>query len=219
MENIEHLIKEAKEGKQTAFTKLYNGHQAEVRRIVLSITKNKDVTDDIVSITFTKAFKNIQTFKKEVSFSMWLKSIATNSCIDFIRSTKTSSEKILVDSDSVTELNVSNHDDPEKEYILKERLISIKENINELSPRAREILTLRYVGELQYQQIADKLGVSIGTVKSIISMAKKKLFNPKKTSKNEKDYQGCRADEVFSTTDFSSDFGLFNHSKGSSSGS
>lgn len=82
------LIKQAKEGKQHAFTQLYNRYHRIIYNTIYNIVHNKDVTDDLVSVTFTKAFFKIASYVNHISFEMWLKTIAINSSIDYIRRTK-----------------------------------------------------------------------------------------------------------------------------------
>lgn len=181
------LIERAKSGSQRAFTELYNKYSKSIYNRIYSIVKNTDVADDLLSETFTKAFMNISKFTKDISFEMWLKTIANNHSIDFVRGGKREIDDISLDDDFFENFVYSDFSNPEKEFILKENKGLIAKSISELSPRASEVLKLRYNQGHTYQQIADKLGISIGTVKSYISKATNKLLliNPKK-EKDEK---------------------------------
>ena len=78
------LIKQAKEGKQIAFTKLYEKYKQTIYITIYRIVNNRDVADDLTSITFVKAFSKISSYVNNISFEMWLKTIAINSSIDYI---------------------------------------------------------------------------------------------------------------------------------------
>lgn len=174
------LIGEAKLGSQRAFTALYNKYNRSIYGTIYNIVKNRDVADDLLSETFTKAFKNIDKFTKDISFEMWLKTIANNHSIDFIRGGIKQKNDISIDLDLENEYIYSDYSNPEKELIKKEGIELLEKGISELSPRAREVLTLRYTKGHSYQQVADALGMRIGTVKSYISKATNKLKTTQK---------------------------------------
>ena len=179
---MDNTVDQAKNGSQKAFAKLYEDNYDIIQRLILSMTKNKDVTDDLVSVTFTKAFRTILNFKEDVPFKMWLKIIATNTCIDFIRRMAREKDDLYMEEEGVIEaLSISDYSTPESEYIINEDMQSLEKSISELGFRAREILTLRYLKGYSYKSIANELGLSIGTVKSYISKATKQI---KKTQKN-----------------------------------
>ena len=87
-EDEDLLIQQAKLGKQDAFTELYDRHHKLIRYIIYDIVKNEDVADDLLSVTFTKAFSRLESYVNPISFEMWLKTIAINTAIDYIRSSK-----------------------------------------------------------------------------------------------------------------------------------
>jgi RNA polymerase sigma-70 factor (ECF subfamily) len=174
------LIGEAKLGSQRAFTMLYNKYHRSIYNIIYNIVKNTDVADDLLSETFTKAFLNINKFTRDISFEMWLKTIANNHSIDFIRGGQKRKDDISMDNELLDEFIHTDFSNPEKELIKKESFELLEQGINELSPRAREVLSLRYTKGHSYQQIADILGMSIGTVKSYISKATNKLKQTQK---------------------------------------
>ena len=179
--NNADIIGEAKEGSQRAFTALYNKYHRSIYNTIYNIVKNTDVADDLLSETFTKAFLNINKFTKDISFEMWLKTIANNHSIDFIRGGVKQKDDISMDDETLESFSYTDNSNPEKEYIKKENQQQLEDGILALSPRARQVLTLRYNNGLGYQQIADKLGISIGTVKCYISKATKKLQTTQKS--------------------------------------
>jgi RNA polymerase sigma factor (sigma-70 family) len=180
-------IELAKTGSQKAFTLLYNTHYKAVYNSVFNIVKNRDVADDLTSETFLKAFKNIEKFTRDISFEMWLKTIANHHSIDFIRSGKRSQNNLYIDDEDSSEFIHTDNSNPEKDLIKKEEDINLEKALSRLSSRAREVLTYRFRDELTYQEIADKLGLSIGTIKHYIHRYKSKIikFINQKVTENE----------------------------------
>ena len=105
-QQISELIKQAKEGNQLAFTKLYEKYKQIIYVTIYRIVNNKDAADDLLSITFVKAFSKLDSYVTNISFEMWLKTIAINSSIDYIRRTKKESANYWIDdSDSCFQLS------------------------------------------------------------------------------------------------------------------
>ena len=99
-EDEDLLIQQAKLGKQDAFTELYDRHHKLIRYIIYDIVKNEDVADDLLSVTFTKAFSRLESYVNPISFEMWLKTIAINSSIDYIRRMKKEKANYWIDDDA-----------------------------------------------------------------------------------------------------------------------
>ena len=129
-QEIIDLVEQAKNGSQLAFTKLYNTYNKMVWFTIFNIVKNSDVTDDLVSIVFTKAYKKLDSYVNHISFEMWLKTIAVNASIDYIRRNKKEQLNNYVDEDEspiqLSDLEKS----PEENLILKEKLDIVLQTIN-----------------------------------------------------------------------------------------
>jgi len=186
--DIKEQIELAKAGSEKAFTLIYNTYYKSIYNNIYNIVKNKDVSDDLISETFVKAFKNIDKFTKDISFEMWLKTIANNTSIDFIRRSEKLKDLVYSDDDQINEVIHTDYSNPESDYIKREMSKELRRNIDGLSNRAREILILRFVDERTYQEIADQLNISIGTVKHYIfkysAVIKKNMLNQQKTKKS-----------------------------------
>lgn len=171
---IDH-IERAKEGDQRSFTYLYERYYRLVRFIIYNIVKNHDVTADLVSITFTKAFQKISTYVDYISFEMWLKKIASNSAIDYIRHIKTEEETCYVDdSDNNVQLESSEFD-PESSLVGLEEKEILLEKLTKLRSNYRNLLEMRYLKDMSYKDIAEAYGKPMGTVKSDLYKAKRRL--------------------------------------------
>lgn len=173
--NTKDSIEAAKGGSQRAFTNLYNTYHRSIYNNIYNIVKNTDVADDLLSETFLKAFTNINKFTKDISFEMWLKTIANHHSIDFIRSVTKNKNDVYIDDDQLSEFIHSDYSNPEKEMIKKEEYAQFENALQGLISRPKEVLTYRYQDGLSYQEIADKLGLNIGTIKHYIHKYKNKL--------------------------------------------
>lgn len=174
-EDEDNLIRQAKLGDQKAFSMLYDRHKPLIRYIIFDIVKNDDVADDLLSVTFTKAFSRIDSYVNPISFELWLKSIAVNTSIDYIRHTKNEKQNHYIDSED-------NYIQLQDSELSAEDIISKRESIDQLKValsrlrfKYRNILELRYFKGLSYEQLANELAVPIGTIKSDLNKAKKKL--------------------------------------------
>nr|UWI38627.1 MAG: ECF sigma factor [Bacteriophage sp.] len=174
-EDEDNLIRQAKLGDQKAFSTLYDRHKPLIRYIIFDIVKNNDVADDLLSVTFTKAFSRIDSYVNPISFELWLKSIAVNTSIDYIRHTKNEKQNHYIDSED-------NYIQLQDSELSAEDIISKRESIDQLKValsrlrfKYRNILELRYFKGLSYEQLANELAVPIGTIKSDLNKAKKKL--------------------------------------------
>lgn len=171
------LIKQAKEGKQIAFTKLYEKYKHTIYLTIIQIVKNKDAADDLLSVTFVKAFTKIDSYVNNISFEMWLKTIAVNSSIDYIRHYKKDSSLYWLDDDESCNIQLSGSADysPEDKYVFNETAALIQEAMSRLRYKYRRILELRTIQNMSYKQISEELGLSESQVKSQLNKAREKL--------------------------------------------
>lgn len=192
---IKNLVDKAKLDDQKAFRILYDYYYPQVNRLVRGIVKNTEDSEDISIEAITKAFKNIQKYKEDLSFDLWLKKVTTNYMIDKIRSGVLNNKTISMDDENTHELFYTDFSDPEKDYIKTEVRALLEEEFDLISGRAKQMLDLRYKKDYTYQQIADELGISIGNVKNILNKIRTRIT--KKVNKNEsnlsKGVKNCKA--------------------------
>lgn len=175
-QQILDLINQAKEGKQLAFTKLYNRFKRSITYTIFNIVKNKDVTDDLLSITFCKAFQRIDTYVNNISFEMWLKTIAINASIDYIRHTKKEKNNYYIDDEeSKVQLSGSADCSPEETFLFHETNSRVEDAMKKLRFKYRNILNLKIESNLSYKEIATALNLSESQVKSTLNKAREKL--------------------------------------------
>ena len=175
-QQISELIKQAKEGNQLAFTKLYEKYKQIIYMTIYRIVNNKDAADDLLSITFVKAFSKLDSYVTNISFEMWLKTIAINSSIDYIRRTKKESANYWIDdSDSCFQLSDTAGCSPEEDYIFDETRSMLDSALTRLRFKYRNIIELRSIQNLSYKQISEQLGLTESQVKSRLNRARDKL--------------------------------------------
>ena len=175
-EEVSAQVSLAKTGSQKAFSILYKLLYNQIYNHVASLVKNRELAEDLTSEAFTKAFTRINKFQNDISFIMWLKTIAVNTVIDNVRRKHMNVLNYPVDDDEFQSVIEDEYaQSPEDALIKTETRLEVEKNIDSLSNRARQVISHRYIDGLTYREIAEKLGISIGTVKSYISKATNKI--------------------------------------------
>jgi RNA polymerase sigma-70 factor (ECF subfamily) len=125
---------------------------------------------------FLKAYQSLPKFRPEASLYTWLYRIATNTCIDYKR--KPIFESLFDGSEEEERLvHDRSSDAPSPELLYQSKQIdqALQESLGKLSPKLRAIIILKEIEELSYEEIADTLDISTGTVKSRIARAREAL--------------------------------------------
>ncbi|MBS1619508.1 MAG: sigma-70 family RNA polymerase sigma factor [Bacteroidetes bacterium] len=183
------LVNKAKTGDQVAFGKLMARYKESVYYMILKMVHNRDDADDLTMVAFSKAFNNLANYSADFAFSTWLFRIATNNCIDFIRKKKLQTTSIdqSTPNDEGESVPIAVKDKsmtPEERIIKDQRAIKIREVIQELSPKYKQLIELRYFEELSYEEIAERCDLPLGTVKAQLFRAKDMLYNLMKSTKD-----------------------------------
>jgi RNA polymerase sigma-70 factor, ECF subfamily len=174
------LVDMAKTGDEKAFASLMNRYRDSIYFLLLKMVSNTSDAEDLTIEAFGKAFRNLDSFTPDFAFSTWLFKIATNNCIDFIRKKQTSPspiDQLQDDLDSLTVNIQSDLPDPEESLINDQKIAVLRGIVNQLKPRYRRLIELRYYKEYSYEEIARALELPIGTVKAQLFRAKSLLYN------------------------------------------
>lgn len=155
---------------------------------LVKIVKSKEDAEDLVSYTFEKAFMRLAQYSGEFAFSTWLFKIASNASIDFLRKKKNEGISFQIeydnDSDEYTGpvINLKNEQpDPEENIIRKEKSEQLRDLVSKLKPRYQSLVQMRYFEELSHEEIAQKTGLPIGTIKAQLFRAREILFKQLKS--------------------------------------
>jgi RNA polymerase sigma-70 factor (ECF subfamily) len=176
------LVKLAREGDQKAYAELLGKYRDTIYYMLLKMVNNPSDAEDLTIEAFGKAFRYIDQYTPNYAFSTWLFKIATNNCIDFIRKRRGSTISLDKSADpsdhhSLSVTIQSDHPDPEANLINQQKVILLREVVNKLKPRYRNLVEMRYFKELSYEEISRELNLPIGTVKAQLFRARELLYN------------------------------------------
>ena len=173
------IVRKVLAGDVNAFEQLVIENQKSVYNLALKIMKNESDALDLSQDVFLKAYTNLENFRGDSRFSVWLYRLAYNACIDASRKSKAGMNISLTvqDEDSESaELDLTDNKPlPEEETERRETQLEVQAAIQELPEDQRKIIVMREFSDMAYEDIAATLGISVGTVKSRLSRARKNL--------------------------------------------
>lgn len=181
-EEEQRLVDRARAGEQEAFAALMQRSQTKVYNLALRLTGSTEDAADLSQEAFLKAWRGLNSFQGESSFSTWLYRLTTNVCIDFLRRErrrKNISSAVSLDDRDTDYANLVSDHAPSPQELLegKELKEAISRGLNQLSDEHRQVLVLREITGLSYSEIACVLHLEEGTVKSRIARARLSLRN------------------------------------------
>ena len=166
---------------QQAYAELMSLYRDSIYYMLVRMVKNKDDAEDLTLMTFGKAFRYLDKYTPKYAFSTWLYRIALNNSIDFLRLKNNMPQYFEEDlyTSSTTSIIDQSEDNlqrtPEEEVIDKQRLQLLHAAVSELPDKYRKVIELRYYEDLAYEEIAERLGLSLSNVKIQIMRAKQML--------------------------------------------
>jgi RNA polymerase sigma-70 factor (ECF subfamily) len=174
-DEIEQLIDDCLQGDQQAWDLIVQRYWRRVFNVAYKFVGRHDMAEDLTQDVFLKIFKVLGTFDSRANFQTWLISVSRNLCIDYYRSVRKEREIVDRSVDS-TEVSVASGE-PDALVTLErgDRRARLHDALEQLPDTLRTAVTLRDIQELTYQEIADKLALPKGTVKSRINRGRKKL--------------------------------------------
>ena len=175
-------MQRAKYGDENAFTSLVKAYQDKVFSMALYMTGNRQDAEDVAQEVFLKLWRSLDTYREDASPGVWIMTIAKHACFDELRRRKRSQTESLYEEHDGEQVERPLADEDEQSnpataVIHDERRQAVANAIMQLPPEPREVLTLRYINGLSYEQMAKVLGERPGTVKSRLWRAKKSLKN------------------------------------------
>lgn len=172
------LVELAQKGDRDAFRQLVEKYQRRVYSICYGMLKNADDSMDVSQEVFVKVYRYLEKFNFQSTFYTWLYRITVNMCIDHIR--KNQRVKNVEYDDGIAREDVSDHVmpsqlglNPDKVYGQKELREKMLVALESLGEKHRTILILREVDGLSYEEIAEVLNISKGTVMSRLFHARR----------------------------------------------
>lgn len=174
------IVKRAIGGDEKAYAELFKRYKDSVYFMILKMVNNRTDAEDLMFEAFEKAFASLNYYSPQFAFSTWLFKIASNNTIDFIR--KKRAKLVSLEYDDI------NQDErgyiysipadvltPEEEIVRMQRASFLRKQVAMLKGRYRRLIELRYFDEYSYDEIADVLGIPLGTVKAQLFRARELL--------------------------------------------
>lgn len=166
-------------GESELFETLVREHQGRVYGLALRMVSEPMDAEDCAQEAFLKAFRSLSGFRFESSFASWLYRLTSNVCLDFLRARRRRAETSLTspddDGDDLALPIPDPADGPEALAERSELREQVRAALAQLPDDSRQVLLLRELGGLSYDEIADETGLELGTVKSRIFRARRRL--------------------------------------------
>ena len=172
------LARRAAKGDPAAFEEIVDKYQRMIYNLCLSKLHGREDALDVSQDTFLCAYRAIGSFHGESKLSSWLYRICLN-CITDHQRKKQPTVSAQKDEDGAG-LEIADTDegsDPQKRLERGQRIRAVRRAIEALPDESRQIVILREYEDLSYQEIADILGLEVGTVKSRLNRAREKIKN------------------------------------------
>lgn len=164
------LMEDVKTGKVEKLAVLFEKYHVQLFNFFLRLTGNRGISEDLVQDVFMRILKYRTTYRGQSKFTVWMYKIARNAHIDHLRKKK--GELPLDDQwEDVTEPDPS----PAVQLEISEDIDLVRQALAQLPLKKREVLVLSRFQDLKYKEIAELLGVQIGTVKAHVHRAIKDL--------------------------------------------
>jgi len=175
---IERCLK----GEREAFAELVGRYQRRALQVAIGYVRNEEDARDLVQDAFVKSYRSLERFELGSSFYAWFHRIVVNVCIDHHRKQKkrrsVEYEDGYVRRDASNERTLSadmRDTVPDRNFEAREMYEVVNEALSTLSDKHREVITLRELEQMSYEEIAEATGAHLGTVMSRLHHARKKL--------------------------------------------
>jgi len=176
------LVKQCQAGNTEAFDQLVTRYRTRVFAMIYNMVHNEQDAWDLAQDSFVKAWKSIGRFRGRSSFYTWIYRIVMNVTIDWLRKKQVKGAGAeFNDAIQLREIEPASRTVPKADPLPHERMerseirARIDNAIAQISPEHRAVILMKEIEEMQYHEIAEALGCSIGTVMSRLFYARKKL--------------------------------------------
>ena len=179
--DLKLITRALESGDPAAYNELMKLYRDPLYFMLYEKVGDQELAKDLTIEALGKAFKKLHLYTPTYVFSTWLFTVARNHCIDYLRKHKLptiSIDKMMLDDDGKrntfdlksTDLN------PEQKMEKKQRIAILRQIVDQLKPKYRDLVKLRYFKEMTYEEIATTLDLPIGTVKAQLHRSREQLF-------------------------------------------
>ena len=170
----EQCVAHARGGDASAFEELVRTYEAPVYRLALRMCGGRaEDAQEVAQEAFLAAWRGLPRFRGQCRFSSWLYKLTANAAVDHLRREKRRPAAVPLENAG----EPADPHTPQEELERRELHRAVQQALDRLTPEHREVLILREIHQLRYDEIADSLSLDVGTVKSRISRARKQLRN------------------------------------------
>ena len=173
------LIEKAIKGDERSFEALILSCQKKAWNIAIQYMRNENDAMDVLQECFIKIFRNLKNFKGDSRFDTWVYRITVNTCKDFLRKSEKMRQNefhfVSSEDEDYIKSIPSNEATPEETMSRKETADELLKCMELLPAEHKEVIILRDIQNLSYEEISEVLSTSLGTVKSRINRARSNL--------------------------------------------
>ena len=172
-------VEAARQGDQSAFEQLVHLYEKRVLALTTRMCKNPADAEEAAQEAFLSAWQGLPFFRGDASFSTWLYRLASNACVDLLRreGRRQSAAGPSLNDEEVQLEVPDTAPSPQEQAERSELRQQIEAGLQARTPDHRQVLVLRELHQLSYDEIADVLDLDLGTVKSRINRGRKQLRN------------------------------------------
>lgn len=178
-EHDQQWIGQALGGSQAAYGELLRAYQRPVFTLILRMVRDRGLAEDLAQDTFVKAFRSLASYDRSKKFSSWLFKIAHNTAIDQLRRRSVPTVPLDGPADSdfgpLDQLPDATAESPDTAARRLDLARAMERAVAQLRPDYRQVVLLRFQAGMAYDEIAAATGLPMGTVKTHIHRARKKL--------------------------------------------
>lgn len=167
------LVRQARQGEKQAFNRLVMLYQTKIYNLALGYVKQEDEAKDLTQDIFVTVYRRLDKLREDNKFSAWLYQLAINHCRNRYKRLQRRgffTNRSIDDPDSP--LHLHTEQTPEKTFEQETRNRMVREAIEAMPPAEKEILVLRDIHELSYDEISEILDIPLGTVKSKLNRSR-----------------------------------------------
>ena len=178
------LVRRCQAGDTEAFDQLVIRYRTRVFAMIYNMVHNEQDAWDLAQDSFLKAWRSVGRFRSQSSFYTWIYRIVMNVTIDWLRKKRVKGgDAEFDDAIQLTQIEPASKTVPKMEPLPHQTMerseirARIEKAIGQLSPEQRAVILMKEIDDMQYHEIAEALGCSIGTIMSRLFYARKKLQN------------------------------------------
>jgi RNA polymerase sigma-70 factor (ECF subfamily) len=163
------LIRAARSGDRAALKSIYDLYSGRIYNLIFYWFGDDIASEDLLQIVFMKVFRGLPSFREESALSTWIYRIALNECTNYAK--RGASDYAPLDAILGSDREIAPIPPPDEGHLLREKQEIVRQAVMGLSPKLRAVVVMKYTDGLAYDEMAEILGCSPGTVASRLSRA------------------------------------------------